>query len=192
MKVDNLKALFAQQLQDVYDAEKQLVRALPKIAKAASSAELRSAITEHLELTKGHVERLEDIFEDLEIKVKSRPCAGMKGLVEEGKEAMEENAEGGFKDLSLIAAAQRVEHYEISAYGTMRTMAEQLSESRAADLLQQTLDEEAEADQKLTQISESVLETVSREQTQTAAQTTGRARTKTARKAKVKRGSGAA
>lgn len=190
MKVDNLKTLFGRQLQDVYDAEKQLVRALPKIAKSASSPELREAVTEHLEETRNQVQRLEEIFEDLGIKAKSRPCAGMKGLVEEGKETMEEDARGGFMDLALIAAAQRVEHYEISAYGTMRALAEQLNEDRAADLLQQTLDEEAEADRKLTQISESILESISAGQPQ-ADEQTGRARTKTARRGKARRSSGA-
>ena len=190
MKVDSLKTLFGRQLQDVYDAEKQLVRALPKIAKSASSTELRDAVTEHLEETRNHVQRLAEIFEDLGMKAKSRPCAGMKGLVEEGKETMEEDADGGLMDLALIAAAQRVEHYEMSAYGTMRTLAEQLNEERAADLLQQTLDEEAEADRKLTQISQSILETISTEQPQAAAEATGQARTKTARRGKVKRSSG--
>jgi ferritin-like metal-binding protein YciE len=190
MRVDSLKTLFERQLQDVYDAEKQLVRALPKIARKASSTELRNAVTEHLEATKGHVRRLEEIFEDLGVKAKSRPCAGMKGLIEEGKESMEEDAKSGFMDLSLIAAAQRVEHYEISAYGTMRTLAEQLNESRAADLLQQTLDEESEADQKLTQISESILERISTEEPK-AAEAAGRARSKTTQKPRVRRSSGA-
>ena len=193
MKIDTLKSLLGRQLQDVYDAEKQLVRALPKIARAASLADLRNAITEHLEETKGHVRRLEEIFEDLGMKAKSRPCAGMKGLVEEGKETMEEDAEDGLMDLSLIAAAQRVEHYEMSAYGTMRTLAEQLNESRAVDLLQQTLDEESEADQKLTQISESILESIASEDSEApeAAEENARARTKTARRSKTKRSSGA-
>jgi ferritin-like metal-binding protein YciE len=190
MRVDSLKTLFERQLQDVYDAEKQLVRALPKIARKASSTELRNAVTEHLEATKDHVRRLEEIFEDLGVKAKSRPCAGMKGLIEEGKESMEEDAKGGLMDLSLIAAAQRVEHYEISAYGTMRTLAEQLNESRAADLLQQTLDEESEADQKLTQISESILERISTEEPK-AAEAAGRARSKTTQKPRVRRSSGA-
>lgn len=193
MKIDSLKTLFGLQLQDVYDAEKQLVRALPKLAKTASSPELRNAITEHLEETKGHVQRLEEIFEDFGMKAKSRPCAGMKGLIEEGKETMEEDAEGGLMDLSLIAAAQRVEHYEMSAYGTMRTLAEQLNESHAAEMLQQTLDEEAEADRKLTQISESILESISSEEPEEVepAQATGRARTKAARRPKARRSSGA-
>jgi ferritin-like metal-binding protein YciE len=191
MKVDSLNALFGRQLQDVYDAEKQLVRALPKIARAASSPELRNAITKHLEETKSHVQRLEEIFEDLGMKAKSRPCAGMKGLVEEGKETMEEDATGGFMDLSLIAAAQRVEHYEMSAYGTMRTLAEQLNEGRAADLLQQTLDEETEADRKLTQISESILESISSGEPR-APEPSARARTKKPRRAKARRSSGAA
>ena len=158
MKIEKLEQLFQEELRDLYDAEKQLVRALPKMAKAASSEELREALTEHLEVTKAQVQRLEEIFESLSVKPKSKPCAGMKGLIEEGQEMMDEDAIGELMDAALIGAAQRVEHYEIAAYGTARTFAQQLRQHEAAQLLQQTLEEEQEADEKLTQISESLLE----------------------------------
>jgi len=114
VKVTSLDQLLQQELQDLYDAEKQLVRALPKMAKAASSEELREAITEHLEVTKGQVERIEQVFEALGAKAKSRPCAAMKGLISEGQEVTEEDAPEALKDLAVIGVAQRVEHYEMA------------------------------------------------------------------------------
>ena len=157
MKIERLEQLFQEELRDLYDAEKQLVRALPKMAKAASSEELRDALTEHLEITKGQVQRLEQIFESLDMRAKGKPCAGMKGIIEEGREVMEEDATEELLDAALIGAAQRVEHYEMAAYGTARTFAEQLGNTEAAQLLEQTLEEEKEADEKLTEISESLL-----------------------------------
>ena len=153
MKIDSLETLLQSELMDIYDAEKRLVRALPKIAKAASSEELRSAVEEHLEATKGHVQRLEQVFELFGFPAKAKACAAMKGLIEEGEETMGEDASEVFMDAALIGAAQRVEHYEMAAYGTMRAMAEQLGHTKLAKLLQETLNEESAADKKLTEIA---------------------------------------
>lgn len=158
MKIDTLDNLLEAELKDIYDAEKRLVRAIPKMAKAASSEELRAAFEEHLEVTKGHVQRLEKVFELLGVAAKAKACAGMKGIIEEGEETIAEDATELLKDAALVGAAQRVEHYEMAAYGTARTFAERLGHQEAADLLQETLDEEKEADQKLTEISERLLE----------------------------------
>lgn len=156
--INSVESLLYEELKDMYDMEKQLTKALPKMAKKASSDELRSALEEHLEVTNQQVSRLEQVFELVGQPAKSKTCAGMKGLIEEGKEAMEEDAEDPFGDAAIIAAAQRVEHYEIAAYGTARTLAEQMGNDEAAQLLQETLDEEKEADEKLTEICESLLE----------------------------------
>ena len=155
MKMHSLEDLFVEQLRDTYDAEKQLVKALPKVAKAASSHELQSAIHEHWEQTKGHVERLERVFELLGKKARGKTCEGIEGLLKEGEEMVDANAEPMVHDAGLIAAAQRVEHYEMAAYGCLHTLAQQLNQHDAAQLLHQTLHEEKEADQKLTQIAES-------------------------------------
>ncbi|HLK51260.1 MAG TPA: ferritin-like domain-containing protein [Bryobacteraceae bacterium] len=154
MKIDTLETLLQSELMDIYDAEKRLVRALPKIAKAASSEELREAIQEHLNVTKGQVERLEQVFGLFDFPVKAKTCAGMKGLIEEGEEVMSDSMNGMLRDSALIGAAQRVEHYEMAAYGTARTMAEQLGNKEAVDLLEETLNEEKEADAKLTEVAE--------------------------------------
>jgi ferritin-like metal-binding protein YciE len=161
MKIETLDDLLQEELKDIYDAEKQLVKALPKMAKAASSEELRSALEEHLEVTKGQVQRLEQAFDLLGAKAKGKTCAGMKGLIQEGQEVMEEDASEQMMDAALIGAAQRVEHYEIASYGTARTFAERLGHEDVARLMQETLSEEEEADEKLTQISESLLAEVS-------------------------------
>jgi ferritin-like metal-binding protein YciE len=153
-----LKELYVDELKDIYSAENQLVKALPKMAKAASSAELRQGFEEHLEQTKGHVQRLEQIFELLEESPKGKKCVGMEGLVKEGSEAMDEDYEGALMDAALIGAAQRVEHYEIAAYGTARAFAEELGESEHVSLLGETLKEEEETDEKLTVLSESINE----------------------------------
>jgi len=155
VKQETLENLFVEQLRDLYDAEKQLVKALPKIAKAASSPELSDAVNDHLEETKEHVARIEQIFQLLGESAKSKPCKGMRGLIEEGGEVIQEEDEP-VRDLALIAAAQKVEHYEISAYGTARTIAEQLDNHQAAELLQQTEDEEKAADSKLSEIAEAL------------------------------------
>jgi ferritin-like metal-binding protein YciE len=177
MKIGTLEQLLQEELRDIYDAEKQLVRALPKLAKAASSEELQNAFREHLEVTKGHVQRLEQAFEQLGMKPKSKPCAGMKGLVAEGQEVMSEDATEELMDAALIGAAQRVEHYEIAAYGTARTFAEKLGNDAVAELLQETLLEEKEADEKLTEISTSLLEQMEEEEPEAGKQRSrGRAR----------------
>ncbi len=155
-KTVTLEDAFIEEIRDLYDAEKQIVKALPKMAKAASSGELKNAFKEHLEQTKGHVQRLEQIFELLGQKPRSKPCKGMRGLLEEGQETIEEDQEEHLHDLSLIAAAQKVEHYEISGYGTVRTFAQALGNKRAAELLDETLKEEGETDKKLTQIAKSL------------------------------------
>ena len=157
MKIDTLNTLFTEELKDIYDAEKRLVRAIPKMAKAATNADLRQALGEHLEVTKGHVQRLEQVFELMGAPAKAKPCAGMKGLIEEGEEVMGKDSLEALMDAALIGAAQRVEHYEMAAYGTARALAERLGNQEAADLLQETLDEEKEADQKLTEIAEKLL-----------------------------------
>jgi ferritin-like metal-binding protein YciE len=155
---ETLEQLLQESIKDLYDAEKQLVKALPKLAKAASSSDLKAAFTNHLEQTKGHQSRLEQVFEHLGLKPRSKPCAAMKGLIEEGQEQIGEDAEGPIKDLMLITAAQKVEHYEISGYGSVRTLAEAIGNQDVANLLQQTEDEETEADQKLTEIAATLIE----------------------------------
>jgi ferritin-like metal-binding protein YciE len=154
--MDSLRELFVEQLRDIYDAENQLVKALPKMAKAASNDELRSGFEHHLEQTKEHVDRLETIFNNLEEEPEGESCKGMAGLIAEGKEAIEADADDDVKDAWLIAAAQRVEHYEIAAYGTVKSMASLLDEEEAAGLLEETLNEEKETDQLLTEISEEI------------------------------------
>jgi ferritin-like metal-binding protein YciE len=157
MKQTALKELYVDELRDIYSAENQLTKALPKMAKAATSDDLRSGFEEHLEQTKGHVKRLEEIFENLGEKPTGKKCKGMEGLIEEGKEMIEEGElEGEALDAGLISAAQRVEHYEIAAYGCVRTYANLLGEGDAAELLEETLDEEKETDQKLTQLAEEI------------------------------------
>jgi len=155
-----LEELLTEQLQDLLHAENQLVRALPKMAKAANNDELKSAFQEHLEQTKGHVERLKKAFELLDEKAKAKPCKGMQGLIEEGQEVIAEGKEKDEldADLALIAAAQRVEHYEISAYGTCRTIAEQMERRDIAKLLNQTLNEEEKTDKRLTDLAQPMLE----------------------------------
>jgi ferritin-like metal-binding protein YciE len=154
--MESLRELFVEQLRDIYDAENQLVKALPKMAKAASSSELRSAYTSHLEQTRRHVDRLETIFSNLDEDPEGESCKGMAGLIAEGKEAIESDCEDEVKDAWLIAAAQRVEHYEIAAYGTVTSMASLLNEEEAAGLLEETLNEEKETDQRLTELSEEI------------------------------------
>ena len=152
MSAKNLQELFVEELRDVYDAEKQITKALPKMAKAVESNELRTAFEEHLEITRMHVNRLEEVFKSLGLAARGKPCDGMKGLLEEGKSHMEE-LEGSTLDAALIGGAQRVEHYEIAAYGTLATWADLLGYQDAKDLLGQTLEEEKEADEKLTGIA---------------------------------------
>jgi ferritin-like metal-binding protein YciE len=157
MPVQTLDELLIEEIKDLYDAEKQLTKALPKMAKAATNADLKAGFTEHLEQTKGHLSRLEAVFEALGQKPKAKSCAAMKGLIEEGQEQTQVDAEGPMMDLMLIAAAQKVEHYEISGYGTVRAIAEAIGNDAAAELLRQTEDEEAETDSRLTEIAETLM-----------------------------------
>src|SRR6476660_7987065 len=150
MKLDTLENLFVHELKDLLSAEKQLVKALPKMAKGATSQALKEGIEDHLEQTKGHVERLEQIFVLLDKAPRAEHCKAMEGLIEEESDLLEEEGSPMVKDAALIGAAQRVEHYEIAAYGTTRTLAELLGQTEAVELLQATLDEEKDTDEKLT------------------------------------------
>jgi ferritin-like metal-binding protein YciE len=154
MSLESLDSLFLNELKDVYHAEKQILKALPRMAKAASANALRDAFTKHLRETEGHVRRLEQIFKSLDQAPRGKKCKGMEGLLEEGKEIMEEEGAPEVIDAALIAAAQRVEHYEMAAYGCLRTYAQLLGHEDAAELLQQTLGEEEAADEKLTELGE--------------------------------------
>ena len=145
---------FIDELRDTYDAEKQLTKALPKLAKAASSPKLRQAFESHLEETQGQIERLEQVFESLDEKVRGKHCDGMAGIIEEGKSIMEEDFDDTTMDACLIAAGQRAEHYEMAAYGTLVAWAQAMGHTEAARLLQQTLDEEKTADRKLSGLAE--------------------------------------
>lgn len=155
MALETLADLFVDELKDLYSAEKQLVKALPKMAKAASSPKLRKGFEDHLRQTEDHVERLENIFEQLGVKPRGPKCEAMEGLIEEGKRVMKEDAEPAVMDAALIAAAQRVEHYEIAGYGTVRTFARMLGNNDAERLLQRTLEEESQTNEKLTKLAES-------------------------------------
>lgn len=157
MQMQSLQDLFVDELKDLYNAENQLLKALPKMAKAASNDKLKQALTSHLEQTKGHVQRLEQVFDSLGEKPKGKVCKAMKGLVEEGKEMMEEGEEPEVTDAAIIAASQRIEHYEMAGYGCVRTYAHVLGNKQIAGILQKTLDEEGEADKKLTALAESVI-----------------------------------
>lgn len=154
MPLDSLKSLFIDELKDVYNAEKQILTALPKMAKAANSPDLAEAFTKHLDETKGHVSRLEQIFQSLDLPVRGKKCKGMEGLLEEGKEILEEDGEESVIDAGLISAAQRVEHYEMAAYGCLRTYAELLGHDDIVELLEETLKEEEAADDTLTELAE--------------------------------------
>lgn len=153
MKMKTLNDLFVHELKDLYSAEKQLLKALPKMAKAATNEDLREALENHLAETEEQFSRLEEILESLDVSPRGAKCPAMEGLIEEGKEFLEEDTEDDVRDAAIICSAQRVEHYEIAAYGCARTFAEQLGHDQAAQLLQQTLDEEKSADGKLTEIA---------------------------------------
>jgi len=156
MTKNSLNELYVDELKDLFSAENQLVKALPKMAKAASSEELRQGFEDHLEQTKGHVARLEQIFESIGESAKGKKCLGMEGLVKEGAEIMDEDFDSDVMDAALTSAAQRVEHYEIAAYGTVRDYAELLNQREQASLLQETLDEEKETDRRLTELSKKI------------------------------------
>jgi ferritin-like metal-binding protein YciE len=155
MKLESLKDLYLEQLKDLYSAETQLVDALPKMAEAANSPDLRKAFTDHLRQTEEHVRRLERVFQDLQQSPKGHVCEGMKGLIKEGEEMLKMKGDPAVLDAGLIAAAQRVEHYEMAGYGTVRTFAEQLGKSQHASLLERTLQEEKETDERLSALAES-------------------------------------
>jgi len=157
MALENMQDLLVEELKDLYNAENQLIKALPKMAKAAAHPTLKSAFEEHLKQTQQQVERLETIFEELEENPKGKRCKAMEGLVKEGSEIIEEDGEDAVKDAALISAAQKVEHYEIAGYGCARTFASLLGFEKAATLLQQTLEEEGETDKKLTEIAETII-----------------------------------
>ena len=159
MTNETLNELLVDEVKDIYDAEKQLVKALPKMAKACDSPDLAGCIQQHLGETQNQVSRIETIFELFKAPAKGKPCKGMKGLLEEGTEAIQDEEKGPVRDLAIIAAAQRVEHYEISAYGTARALAEQVGNSRVAKLLLQTENEEKMADTKLTEIAKLIFAT---------------------------------
>ena len=154
MKTATLAELLEEELQDIYSAETQLIKALPKMGKAAQSNDLRAAFEKHLEQTRVHVQRIEEICSDLKIDPHGKTCKGMEGLIREGEEVIESNMESEPKQAALIGAAQRVEHYEIAAYGTARAHAKQIGYVKAFDLLSRTLDEEKDTDQKLTHLAE--------------------------------------
>jgi ferritin-like metal-binding protein YciE len=157
MALGSLHDLYVEELRDLYNAENQLLKALPKMAKAASDESLRAAFEEHLEVTRGQVDRLDRIFKQLGEKATGKKCVAMEGLINEAKELLEEDAEPAVLDAALISAAQKVEHYEMAGYGCVRTYARLLGYEKAAGLLQETLDEEGEADKNLTELAETVI-----------------------------------
>jgi len=154
MSAESLRDAFEEELKDVLSAEKQLLKALPKMAKAATHEDLKAGFEDHLEQTKTHVERLEKVFEMLDKAPRAKKCKAMEGLIEEGAELMEEDMEPDVLDAMLICAAQKVEHYEIATYGTLVTWARQLGMEEAASILHETLDEEKDTDMKLTELAE--------------------------------------
>ena len=156
MAVANLEELLISELKDIYSAEKQIIKALPKLAKAASSPQLRAAFESHLKETMGHLERLDQIFETLGKSARGKVCHGMQGVIEEGAEVLEDTEKGEVRDAALISAAQRVEHYEMAAYGCVREYAMLLGRQKVADLLEKTLEEEKAADEKLSYIAKTV------------------------------------
>lgn len=155
LNLDSLRDLYLNELRDLHSAETQLIEALPKMAEAASSPELKDAFTTHLDQTRTHLERLETIFDQLGEQPGGETCQAMKGLIREGEEYVKAGGSDEVRDAALIGAAQRVEHYEMAGYGTTRSLATRLGETEAAELLQTTLDEEGDADQLLTDIAES-------------------------------------
>jgi ferritin-like metal-binding protein YciE len=157
MSLESLKDLYIEQLQDLYSAENQILKALPDMEQRAQHPELKSAFQEHRRVTEEQVRRLEQIFDDLGQSPRGHHCKGMEGLIKEGQEMLKEKGDDDVIDAGLIAAAQRVEHYEIAGYGTVRTFAQQLGHNHHVDLLQRTLDEEGETDKKLTRIAEGIV-----------------------------------
>jgi ferritin-like metal-binding protein YciE len=156
MEIDTLRKLYVEELKDLYSAEKQILQALPRMAKKATNPQLKAGFEEHARQTEEQVKRLDRIFEGLGKSPRGKKCKGMEGLIEEGKEIMQEDMDEDTRDAGLIAAAQKVEHYEMAGYGTVRTYAQLLGETEAARLLQTTLDEEGMTDKKLTQLAEAI------------------------------------
>lgn len=156
MELASLQDLFVDELKDLYSAENQLLKAIPKMAKAATSKDLKAGFEKHLKQTQGHVERLEQVCKEMEVSPKGKTCKAMEGLIKEGGEVIEEEMEPEVKDAALISAAQRVEHYEMAGYGCVRTYAKLLGNNEAAKLLQQTLDEEGDTDKALTKLAEKI------------------------------------
>ena len=157
MKLDTLQKLYIDELRDLYNAENQLLKALPKMAKGASSPDLKNAFEKHFRQTETHVERLEQVFAELNEPAKGKTCRAMKGLIEEGSEILKEEGEESVLDAGIIVAAQKVEHYEMAGYGSVRTFARLLGQEKAAELLQTTLDEESETNESLNQLAESMV-----------------------------------
>jgi ferritin-like metal-binding protein YciE len=174
MRLDTLNKLYISELRDLYSAENQLLKALPKLAKAASSEELKNAFENHLQQTKRHVERLEQIFEQLDESPKGKTCHAMKGLIEEGSEILKEDGEDSVLDAGIIVAAQKVEHYEIASYGSVRTFANLLGKDDMASVLQSTLDEESETNEILNRLAESVVNPEALNDTQLTGASTNR------------------
>jgi ferritin-like metal-binding protein YciE len=163
MKFESLHDLYLSELRDLYHAEKQILKALPKVIENTNSPELQTALSNHLEETKGHVARLEQVFRLHNEEPKAETCDGMKGILSEGEDILDHDENPAVRDAGIVAACQKVEHYEMSAYGSVRTWAEQMGHTQAAQILQQTLEEEKQADKKLTQIGEQLkTESVSR------------------------------
>jgi len=187
MKIESVKSLFEEEIKDLYDAEKQLVRALPKVAKAATTEDLVKAFEEHLEVTKTHVNRLEKVFQLIGATPKSKSCEGMKGLVAEGQEAIEQDGEDTLRDVMLIGAAKRVEHYEMAAYQSAILLAESMGNEEAGDLLRQTLTEEEEADETLENLCEQLLESLTSD-TELESGSNGKDRTRETVRTKAGRG----
>jgi ferritin-like metal-binding protein YciE len=183
MPNEGLRELYLDELKDLYSAENQLIKALPKMAKAASSEQLREGIEEHLEQTKEQARRLERIFEMMEENPKGKKCVGMEGLVKEGQELMREDFEDEVMDAGIIGAAQRVEHYEIAAYGTARTFAEVLGEDEHVPLLEETLEEEKETDRKLNELANQINEEAKRQPAQAERETSSRGGKRRSRRA---------
>ena len=156
MKDQTMQDLYIDQLRDLYDAERQIIKALPKMIQSAESSELRSALQTHLEETRGHITRLEQVFRLHNEEVKGEKCKGVEGIIDEGKDVAKHNENPSVRDAGVIAGAQKVEHYEMAGYGSVRTWAEQIGHTEAAQLLQQTLDEEKQADKILTQLARSL------------------------------------
>jgi ferritin-like metal-binding protein YciE len=176
MKLESLTDLFITELKDLYSAEKQLVKALPKMAKAATSKDLKNGFEHHLQQTKRHVERLEKVFSGLDASPRGKKCVAMEALIKEGEDLTKKDAEPEVLDAGLIAAAQKVEHYEIAGYGCVRTYAELLGDNKAASLLQTTLDEEGETDKTLTELAEQLNVEAEDEEERSRSASNGRSR----------------